>query len=456
MAVSSATGGMSIDVDAIVSGLMSIERRPLDKLNSKETSYKAKITALGLIKSKMAAFQAAAKNLGSSSSSSLLAFKATSSDATIFSATAGSTAVAGNYSLEVTSLAKAQKLAAAGQVSDTSAIATGASTVTFVVGGTSTDVTIAAGATLQDIRNAINSADMGVTATIVNDGSGSPYRLALSADSSGTSNDVSSITVKTGGDAAVNNLLAYNPTENAPAPAPAVPMAQTIAASDAVFKVNGIEITKSSNTVTDAVEGVTLNLSKENASATLTVDRDTAAVSKAVSDFVTAYNDLQSAMKNSYARNSGSALEADPTLRSLQTQMRDIVATAASGGSLSNLFEVGVTSTTGGTLQLDSAKLSSAMAANFGDVASLFNSATGFATRFDSWAKSTLDFEGTFANQTGSLDNSLKSLASQRDIWETRLKSIEGQYRRQFSSLNMTLSSMNQTSTYLTQQLSKL
>ncbi len=457
MAVSSATGGMSIDVDAIVSGLMTIERLPLDKLNSKETSYKAKITALGLIKSKMAAFQAAAKNLSSSSSSSLLAFKATSSDATIFSATAGSTAVAGTYSLEVTSLAKAQKLAAAGQASDTSAIATGASAVTFVVGGTSTDVTIAAGATLQDMRNAINNAGMGVTATIVNDGSGSPYRLALSADSSGTSNDVSSITVKTGGDAAVNNLLAYNPTENAPAPAPAIPMAQTIAASDAVFKVNGIEITKSSNTVTDAVEGVTLNLSKETAApVTLTVDRDNAAVSKAVSDFVTAYNDLQSAMKNSYARNSGSALEADPTLRSLQTQMRDIAATAASGGSLSNLFEAGVTSTANGALQLDSAKLSSAMSANFGDVASLFNSATGFATRFESWAGSALAFDGTFANQTSSLNNSIQSLASQRDIWETRLKSIEGQYRRQFSSLNMTLASMNQTSTYLTQQLSKL
>ena len=107
-------------------------------------------------------------------------------------------------------------------------------------------------------------------------------------------------------------------------------------------------------------------------------------------------------------------------------------------------------------MQLDSTKLNDALSANFGDVASLFNSATGFATRFENWADDALAFDGTFANRTTSLNDSIKSLASQRDIWETRLKSIEGQYRRQFSSLNMTLASMNQTSSYLTQQLSKM
>ncbi|OGT01273.1 MAG: hypothetical protein A3F73_07100 [Gallionellales bacterium RIFCSPLOWO2_12_FULL_59_22] len=445
MAISSATGGMSIDVDAVVSGLMSIERRPLDKLASKESSYKAKITALGLFKSKMAAFQTAAKALGSSSSSSLVAFKATSSDTTIFSATAGSTAVAGTYSLEVTSLAKAQKSAAVGQSDTTTGIGTGSSTtVTFTVGGVANNIVIdGSNNSLQDIRDAINAEGMGVTATIVNDGSGAtPYRLALSADASGTSN---SFTIDTdAGDAAIHALFVTG-------------MTTPIPAQDAVFKVNGIQITSASNTITDAVEGVTLTLAKETtAPVTLTVDRDTATVSKAISDLVAAYNDLYGAMKNSYARNSGSALESDPTLRALQTQMRDILATSASGGALSRLSEVGITSKLDGTLQLDSTKLNSAMSANFGDVASLFNSASGFATRFDSWATSALAFDGTIANQTGSLNNSIKSLASQRDIWETRLKSIEARYRRQFSSLNMTMAGMNQTSSYLTQQLSKM
>lgn len=445
MAISSATGGMmSLDVDAIVKGLMSIERQPIDRLNAKETSYKAKITALGNIKSKMAALQTAVKSLGSSSSSSLSIFKATPSDATIFSASAGSTAVTGTYSLEVAFLARSQKMVAAGQASSTANLAGDPSTttVTFTVGGVGKNISIdGASSSLQDIRDAINAADMGVTATIVNDGSGTPYRLALSADATGTSN---SFTITTdAGDAAIDTLFST--------------MAETVSAQDAVFDVNGITITSASNTITDAIDGVTLTLSKETtAPVTLTVNRDTTAASKAVSDFVAAYNDLYGAMKNAYARNSGSALEADPTLRSLQAQMQNILATAAGGGSLSNLFQVGVTSKSDGTLQLDSTKLNSAMSANFDDVASLFNSATGFATRFDNWAKSALAFDGTFASQTTSLNNSIKSLTAQRDSLETRMESVEAQYRRQFSTLNMTLAGMNQTSTYLTQQLSRM
>lgn len=442
MDISSATGGMSIDVDAVVNGLMSIERRPLDRLNAKETSYNAKITALGLIKSKMAALQTAAKSLSDSSSSSLLAYKATSSDTTIFSASAGSTAVAGNYSLTVTSLAQAQRLVTAGQTSSSADIGSEAAT-TVVNFGDGRSITVnGANNSLQGIRDTINAADLGITATLINDGSGTPYRLALTADDTGTSNGFA-ITVDGGGDVSIEALLTVGTTATA--------------AQDAVFEVNDITITSASNTVTDAIEGVTLTLANETATpVTLTVARDTAAASKAVSDFVTAYNDLYGAMKNSYARNSGSALEADPTLRSLQTQMREIVTTAASGGTLSNLTEVGITTKSDGTLQLDSTKLSNAMSTNFGDVASLFNSATGFATRFDTWTSSALAFDGTFANQTTSLNNSVKSITSQRDIWETRLKSIEDQYRRQFSSLNMTLAGMNQTSAYLTQQLSKL
>jgi len=187
MAASAISAG-SIDVNAIVSQLMIVERQPLNALQTKETSYQSKITALGLIKSKMSDFQTALQSLGSSSSSSLLAYKANSSDSTVFSATASSSATAGVYSLNVTKLAQAHKLAAAGQLSDTTAISSTASTVTFSVGGTNTDIAIAAGATLQDMRAAINAAGIGVTATIINDGSATPYRLALSANNSGLSN----------------------------------------------------------------------------------------------------------------------------------------------------------------------------------------------------------------------------------------------------------------------------
>ncbi|MBU1777883.1 MAG: flagellar filament capping protein FliD, partial [Gammaproteobacteria bacterium] len=318
----------------------------------------------------------------------------------------------------------------------------------FTSGGTTANITIdSSNNTLQGIRDAINAADIGVTASIVNDGSGTPYRLALSSESSGVSN---SIKISTdGANAAITGLLAHDPagTQN---------LAETVTATNAVFTVDGISISKTSNTVTDALEGVTLTLGKENSTATLTIARDTTAVTSAATSFVTAYNDLYTSMKNSFAYKSGSALAGDSTLRTLQSEMRQIVATAASGGTLSNLFEIGISAKSDGTLQLDSAKLNTAIGSDFDSVASLFNSATGFATRFDTWSTAALAYDGAFANRTSSINQTLKTISTQKDSMEVRMDSLEQMYRRQFSSLNMALASMNQTSTYLTQQLAKL
>jgi flagellar hook-associated protein 2 len=453
--ISSSTTGSTLDVPSLVSQLMTAERQPINKLNTKSASYQSQITALGLITSKVAAFQTAAQSLGSTSSSSLLAYTASSSNATAVSATVGTTAVAGTYSVNVTTLAQAQRLAAAGQTSDTSAISAGASTVTFTVGTTSTDVAIAAGATLRDIRAAINAANIGISATIVNDGSGSPYRLSLSSNNEGTSNAISSITVKNGGDMAVNDLLAYNPTINPPVPAPGVPMTQTVAAANADFTVNGIRVIKSSNTITDAIQGVTLTLSAET-TATLTVARDTAAVSTAASAFVQAYNDLYTSMKNAAAYKSGSALTGDATLRSLQTQMRDIASTAVGSGNLTHLFDVGITFKADGTMQLDSTKLNSAMTTSFNDVATLFNSTTGFGTRFGQWATTTLGIDGTLANHTTAINQHISQITDQISSLETRMTALQKQYSAQYTALDVALTRMNQTSTYLTQQFAAM
>jgi flagellar hook-associated protein 2 len=469
MAVSSATSGSSIDVDAVVKGLMSVERIPIDRLDAKKSSFEAKLSALSLLKSKMSTLQSAAQSLGSSSSSSLSAFKATSSDSSVVTATAASTAVAGTYSLAVTALAQSQKLVAAGQVSSTAAIGDGTSTVvtfdfgtisggtltngvysgaSFNSGGTTANITIdSSNNTLQGIRDAINAANMGVSATIVNDGSGTPYRLALSSDNSGLSN---SIKISTdGANAAITGLIAHDPagTQN---------LTQTVTAQNAAFSVNGIAVSKTSNTVSDVIDGVTLTLGKAASTATLTVERDTTTVTAAVTSFVTAYNDLYTSMKNTFAYKSGSALAGDSTLRSLQSEMREIAATAASGGTLANLFEVGVSSKSDGTLQLDSAKLSNKMATNFSDVANLFNSATGFGTRFDTWSSTALAFDGAFANRTSNFNQTLTSISNQRLALETRMASLEKMYRQQYSQLNVTLAGLNTTSSYLTQQLAKL
>lgn len=406
------TSATNLDVNSIVSQLMTVERQPINKLNVKEAGYQAKLSAYGSVKGALSSFQTSTQSL--SSASNFQPLKATPSDTTVFSASATSIAMAGTYSLEVTSLAQAQKLVATGQTGSADAIGTGASTtVTFdfgtISGGTfdsgtgkytgaafasngagTTSITIDSGNnSLQGIRDAINTAQMGVTATIINDGSGTPYRLALSSDSNGVSN---SMKITVSGDATVSSLLAHDPagTQN---------LAQTVTAQNADFKVNGVTVSKTSNTVSDVIQGVTLTLSKVTASpATLTVARDTAAVSSSITSFVKAYNDLAATLKNisayDAASQKGAILQGDSTVRSLQSQLRSMLSTPVVGTSceLTTLSDVGVTFQKDGTLKLDQTKLDSVMASNFSDIASLFSSvgkATDSLVNFSSATSST-------------------------------------------------------------------
>lgn len=391
MATTSSTG---LDVNSIVSQLMTVERQPIKKLDVREAGYQAKLTAYGSVKGAVSSFQTALQSLNSASRFQSL--KATSSDTTVFSASAASTAAAGTYSLEVTSLAQAQKLVAAGQTSSTATIGSGAAaTVTFDFGtisggtfnsgtgtytgaiftstGTGTkSITIdSTNNSLQGIRDAINAAKMGVTATIVNDGSGTPYRLALSSDNNGTSN---SMKITVAGDATVSSLLAHDPagTQN---------LSETVTAQNANFKVNGVSVSKTSNTISDVIQGITLNLSKVTTSpATLTIARDTASISSSISGFVKAYNDLAGTLKNlsayDAASKTGAILQGDSTVRSLQAQLRSMLSTAVTGtpGALTTLSDVGVSFQKDGTLALNQTKLDSAIANNFSDIASLFAS----------------------------------------------------------------------------------
>lgn len=388
MAVSST----NLDINSIISQLMTVERQPLSKLDIKEASYQAKLSAYSSVKGAVSSFQSALQSL--SNAANFQPLKATPSDATVFSASAASTAVAGTYTLEVSSLAQAQKLAAAGQSSSTAAIGTGISTIvtfdfgtisggtfdsgtghysgaTFTSNGDGThSITIdSSNNSLQGIRDAINAAGMGVTATIINDGSGTPYRLALSANNNGISN---SMKITVSGDAAVDSLLAHDPagTQN---------LAETVTAQNAGFKVNGVAVSKTSNTVSDVIQGVTLTLNKVTASPeTLTIARDTAAVSSSIGGFVKAYNDLATTLKNftayDAASQKGAILQGDSTVRSLQSQMRNILITPITGtsGALTTLSDVGVAFQKDGSLAVNQTRLDSVMASNFSDIASLF------------------------------------------------------------------------------------
>lgn len=414
---SSATSSSGLDVASIVSQLMTVEQRPLTALATKEAGIQAKLSALGTIKSALSGFQSAATAL--SDLSKFQKMTAASSDSTMLTASALSTAATGSYTLSVSSLAQAQQLVATGQTSQTSAIGAGAATtLTFdfgtISGGTLSSgkytgstftsngggtKTVTIGSTnnsLQGIRDAINAANIGVTASIVNDGSGTPYRLTLSSNSQGANN---SIKISVAGDAAISSLLAHDPANNT-----GQGLTETSTAQNANFTVNGVAVSKSSNTVTDAISGVTLNLlQKTTTPVTLSVNRDTTSISSTISSFISSYNDLHKAIASVASYNSSTKqagiLQGDFAVNSTISQINRALNTAIStAGSLSTLSQVGVSFQKDGTLSLDSAKLSAAISSSPNDIAALFatvGSATDSLVSYSSAASSVKP--GTYA-----------------------------------------------------------
>ncbi|MDP3123255.1 MAG: flagellar filament capping protein FliD, partial [Thiobacillus sp.] len=233
---------------------------------------------------------------------------------------------------------------------------------------------------------------------------------------------------------------------------------QTLAAQNASLTVNGIAITSASNTVSGAIQGVALTLKNTTATAaSLTVTRDTAAISTAASGFVDAYNALASQIKSRSAYGStgsaGGVLAGDSALRAMQDQLRSIFITPATGGTLSSLSQVGITTKADGSLALDSSALNSAIAADYNDVVNLFSSPSGFATRMDAWATTALSAGGLIESRTESLKSFVKDRSAEVDRLENRMLALQKKYTAEYTNLNLMLSRMNSTSTFLTQQL---
>ncbi len=387
MATLSSPGiGSGLDVNGIVQKLMTVEQQPLTQLDKQTAVDQAKVSAFGTLKSALSALQTALQGL--STSSAMHTMKATTSADTVFSATAGNGAVAGTYSVEVTQLARAQKLASAGFA--TTADTLGAGTLTFDFGTTTAGVftpggtgartvTIAPGQdTLAGIRDAVNAANIGVTATIVNDGSAAGNRLVFTSTATGAANSMRITVTDADGnatDAAGLSQLAYDPAAAAGA---GRNLTEKVVAQDALLTLDGIAVSSASNTLTNAIDGVTLNLRTTNAGtpATLTVGSDVGSVGAAVSAFVKSYNDLDTTFDNltkyDASKKQASVLTGDTTVRMVQTQLRTLLGGTLGSGAYSTLSQVGVRFQTDGTLALDAAKLNAAITADADGVTQLF------------------------------------------------------------------------------------
>lgn len=379
--------GSGLDVNGIVKQLMAIESQPLAALDNKEAKQQTRLTAFGSLKGALSSFQSSLSAL--SDPAKFTGVTANFSDATLANISATSAAAVGSHSVEIQTLAQSHKLKSANFATTNATLGSGTLTIQFGTysGGIFTlnpdkaaqSITISSdNSSLAGVRDTINQANAGVTASIVNDGSGN--RLVIASNDTGLSNALKI----TSTDADSNNTdiaglsqLVYDASTGGTSN-----LTQTVAASNATLVIDGISISKASNQITDAIEGVTFNLLKANAGTTtsLNLSRDTASVQSTVSSFVKAFNDLNKTIvdlsKYDASTKQASILTGDSTVRSIQTQLRNVMSNplTTAGGGLSILTEVGISFQTDGTLKLDPSKLSSVMSDPTKDVSTLFAS----------------------------------------------------------------------------------
>lgn len=443
MAISAAGMLSGLDVDGLVTSLMSIEKQPLYNLQSKQSSVNAKLSAFGTLKSAVSAFQTAVKNLSSDALSALTATSSKSETVGVSVANASS-ASAGSYSIEVSKLAQSDKLVSGGVAAGTTFSAANSS-MAISINGKTTTLTLT-DTTLSGLSSAINKANAGVTATILNDGTSD--RLVITGNETGEKN---AVTI-----AATGSLAQFDTTGGS--------MTRTQAAQNAELTIDGIAVSKPSNTVTDAIKGVTLNLNQTNVGSPVKVSlaKDTTAVTNQITAFVDAYNTLATAVNKQTAYNAttktSAVLNGDASARSILTNIRAELGKAVTDATgLKTLSDIGIAFQRDGTLKLEKPdKLKSALETNFAGVSSLFSSTDGVATRLTKVTEEMLGSKGLFKTRTDGLNATIESMDKSMDRMELQLAQTEKRYRAQFTALDTMMTNMQSMSSYMTQQLAAI
>lgn len=478
MAISGIPGlGSGMDVKGMVSALVSAEATPktlqLDRLEKANT---AKVSALGQFRSALSTFQTA---LGKLNDPALFEKRgATSSSTETVSIKADAKAVPGNYNVQVFNLAQTSKVALAGF--DNSSDAIGSGTLTINVGDEALDIDLS-NANLTDIRDAINAAgkDSGLSATIVSDpNGGGGSRLVLSSTESGTGNDIS---VAATGDL---SELAYAPPSGVEAEfkpgevdADNPRAARVISYSrDANLAIDGINLSSASNTVEDAIDGVTLTLNKAQTEEALAnaetvnlgVTEDRAAVRKSINDFVDAYNAMLKSVNtltnvtpiaDGNTEPLAAELVGDASVRSFMNAMRNELGSVSSEGGIRILADLGVSTQKDGTLAVDNTKMNKALDNNFEQVNAFFTGEQGLMARMEARVEPYTKSGGILDNRTKALQNTLTGpggVDDQRETLAARLTKLESRLLAQFNAMDMLVSQMSSTGNFLTAQLDSL
>lgn len=463
MAMSSVGIGSGLDVNSIVSQFVAIEKQPLKALQTKAAQMQAQMSTVGQIQSQVTALQSAATKLGS-----VLDWKgitATSSNTSALTVTATTAALPTTFSVDVTALAKAQSLAMPTSVGSPALLdrneQLGYGSLSIQVGSkTPVTVTIASGeGTLELIANKINTtAGVGVTASVLTDGSGK-QNILIRSNSTGT-DGAFTITATDGTGSGSSNLSRLSYT------AGSYNMNATQAAQNAAATVNGVAVSSQTNVFKDVLPGVSLTAAQVTTqSVGVTVARDTAAITKNLQDFASAYNALNATLADAtkYDAETGQAgpLQGDSVTNALTSALRRLVSSTIGGtGSTYTLAaEVGITAKLGGALNIDTAKFSQAMTADADNLQKFFtafngsSSTNGFGLRVKEFASGLLAATGTVTNKTTALKQSLQKNATEQDRINNKATLFEERLRKQYSTLDKKMASLTALNSYVAQQV---
>ena len=438
-----------INTTETVDKIIEVASRPKILKEAEKVRYENQSDSWQEVNSKLLNLREEAKSLWRSSTWNTLA--ASSSDESVLSATTSSSAGTGSYTFQVNQMAQHHQVASEAFTASTDTVGTG----TFTVNGTAITVD-ASNNTLSGLATAINTADAGVNASVINDGTG--YRLLLSAEDSGAANaitlaadagitifDDATLGVSAGG-------LYYDEVE---------------AAQDAQIQfgsgANAMTVSSASNSVSGVIQGVTLNLAsaRPGTNVTLTLARDSAGMEDEVQSFVDAYNDFWSYMKTQTQYDEETetrgVLMGDPTLNGIKSRFQSIVVNAvATGGDYTTLRSIGLELEDDGTFTFDTDSFSTAIAADYESVENVFRVTGGISEQLSNYLGDLTNPFGTIDIREQNIEDTIGRIQDRIEDMEERLESQRLSLLERFYKMESTISEFNGQGTYLMNQLSSL
>jgi flagellar hook-associated protein 2 len=461
--ISSAGIGSGLDVNTIITKLMAIESQPLTNLQTAATTIQTQISEVGKIKSAMSTLQDSASKLASTT---FWNQTTGSSSSTAVGVTTSSGAAAASYNVQVTSIAAAQSIASPTFASSTTTLAAGSlhielgawgagqTSFTPKAGATAVDIAVEATDTVASLRDKINAAGAGVSASILTDSTGA--RLVLTSASTGAANAFRTSVTPAGGSL---GGLAFDPSSGAST------ATQTQAAADAAATINGLAVTSSSNTLANVLDGITLTLnSPTTTAATITVAADTATMKTALQDFAKAYSSVASLVakdtKYDATNKKAGVLQGDSAITGLLSRMRSVLGTAGgAAAAFPHMSDIGFEQQRDGSLTVNATKLDNALAnlpqlkTAFTAVNATDTSLSGFGTRFRALTSDVLGIDGSLSTRSQGLTDRLTRNTNDQDKMQTRLDQTQARLEKQYTALDATMGTLTSLSTYVTQQV---